>query len=112
MLFPQMNLEWRLVVLACLLSALPLVLPSGKGNSVRAMCSLALAGAFLAVNSLVKFTSLTAVLGTQVFCLAWLAFSDRAQALRRVGAFAVSFAAVFAVLSSFFFPPLATLCFG
>ena len=103
MLFPQMNLEWRLVVLACLLSALPLVLPSGKGNSVRAMCSLALAGVFLALNSLVKFTSLTAVLGTQVFSLALLAFRDRAQALRRVGTFVASFAAVFAALSPFLF---------
>ena len=103
MLFPQMNLEWRLVVLACLLSALPLVLPPARESSVRATCSLALAGAFLAVNSLVKFTSLTAVLGTQVFCLAWLAFRDRVQALRSVGVFAGSFTVVFVVLASFLF---------
>lgn len=103
MLFPQMNLEWRLVVLACLLSALPLVLSPAKGSSARAICSLSLAGAFLALNSLVKFTSLTAVLGTQVFCLAWLAFRDRAHVLRRIGAFAVSFTVVFVVLSSCLF---------
>ena len=103
MLFPQMNLEWRLVVLACLLSALPLVLPLAGESSLRVTYSLALAGAFLAVNSLVKFTSLTAVLGTQVFCLVWLAFRDRMQALRRVRVFAVSFSVVFVALSSFLF---------
>lgn len=104
MLFPQMNLEWRLVVLSCLLSAIPLVLPPAEESSHRATYSLALAGAFLAVNSLVKFTSLTAVLGTQVFCLVWLAFRDRMQALRSVGVFAGSFSVVFAALSSFLFP--------
>ena len=103
MLFPQMNLEWRLVVLACLLSALPLVLPLAKESSVRVTFSLALAGAFLAVNSLVKFTSLTTVLGTQVFCLSWLVFRDRVRALRRVGVFTGSFLVVFVVLASFLF---------
>ena len=103
MLFPQMNLEWRLVGLACLLSSLPLVLPPARESPRRVTYSLALAGAFLAVNSLVKFTSLTAVLGTQVFCLVWLALRDRVQALRRVGVFAGSFSVVFVALSSFLF---------
>lgn len=99
MLFPQMNLEWRLVVLACLSAALPVFLSKEKESPRTALAFSLLAGASLAVNSLVKFTSLTAVLGTEALCFGSLLFICRRHALRCVAAFAVSFAAVFIVFA-------------
>jgi len=109
MLFPQMNLEWRLVVLACLLAALPILLVKANGPSKTALVSSLLAGAFLDVSALVKFTSLTAVLGTQTLCFACLLFACRRSALRHIAAFAISFIVVFIILACCLFPSAETV---
>lgn len=105
MLFPQMNLEWRLVVLSGLLTALPSLLPPGtKGNGARTLLALAFAGMFLALNALIKFTSLVAVLGTQTFCLACLFVQKRGHVLREITAFSLSFVILLVALGLVFFP--------
>ena len=98
MLFPQMNLEWRLVVTSVLLVAVANLLPEEPRQCCRQQMMLGFGGMFLAVNALIKFSSFAAVFGTQAFCLVWLLFVRRKRALRPILAFAVSACVTFVIL--------------
>ena len=99
MLFPQMNLEWRLVVLTILLVVVANLLANDQqqGNHLENLM-LAFGGIFLAVNSLIKFSALAVVLGTQMFCMIWLFFRLRKRALIPILFFLTSFLVAFLVL--------------
>ena len=98
MLFPQPNLEWRLVLLAVLLTAVPVLVPDGLIKEPRRLAMLATGGVFFVVNALVKFTSLAAVLGAQLVCLAALVWLRRRKSLPAVVVFSLAVLVVFAIL--------------
>lgn len=111
MFFPQNNMEWRWVALATLSVAVPLVrtLLKSRPNVFVDAALAALGGIALAIASLMKFSSLVTIAGTQVFTLGVTAFLLRGRTrLMPPIAWFVSFAAVFSCLSALSFDSVGT----
>lgn len=100
-------MEWKWVLLAVLYAAVPVMFSVQLGK--ERLWNWIIAGVLAAVVSLMKFSSLTIVLGTQCFCLISYAFKFRFRALRDVTIFVAVFAVSFAMLSVICFSSLNAL---
>lgn len=100
------SMEWRWTMLAVLHAVVPMF-PSNKedrGNKEDwALVDWCISGVLAAVISLMKFSSLTIVLGSQLFCLVAFAFRQRRNAMRAATAFVGIFFVTLGVLSALCF---------
>ena len=95
------SMEWRWTLLAVLQAAMPTLL-SDRERPGR-LREWALAGLLAAVVSLMKFSSLTIVVGSQLFCLGALAIRYGRKAWRPAAAFCGAGALAFLSLSAMCF---------
>ena len=106
MFFPQGNMEWRWVALAALTVSVPLVrrLAKARPNVREDVLLTALGGMALALASLMKFSSLVTIAGTQVFVLFITMPLARGRArFVPMATWGIAFAAVFSCLAAFCF---------
>ncbi len=92
-----MTMEWRWTLLSVLYAAVPVFLAEDEGE--HALVEWCVAGSLAAFVSLMKFSSLTIVLGSQTFCIAAVAMRLRKKALRSAFVFGVSFSVVFTLFA-------------
>lgn len=92
-----MTMEWKWTMLAVLYATVPLVLVE-DGHRKFAV-DWAIAGTLAGILSLMKFSSLTIVLGTQAFCLISLSLKLRRNAVASITAYSMSLATTIAILS-------------
>lgn len=92
-----MAMEWKWTMLAVLYAVVPLI--SAGDDMGKLFVEWAIAGMLAAIISLMKFSALTIVLGTQCFCLVALLLNARLNALRSIISFSVSFTTTATILS-------------
>jgi len=93
-LFPQMNMEWRWVSLAVLLTAVPTVAPTVKRRAGLVAC----AGGVLAFVCFMKFSSLLIVASAQALILAYGMLRER-RMLKTILPWGCAFVSVFGILA-------------
>ncbi len=101
LLVPQETMEWRWVLLAILFSAVPAVADFKEGKIPASW--FASAGCLAAFISFMKFTSLTTVIGTQLFCAVAFAWRRHRDAFVPLAIQGMSFLLTVNILAMIFF---------